>query len=440
MATQSKQVQLNIEEMKDFLRHMVSNNAFLQESGKVPVSVEIEGEAGIGKTSAALQLAAETGLNCVKINLAQIEELGDLVGYPVRQFQLCKEVSEDVKIPVYGNKEIRKQVMVGGKLEMKVFTEKIITGYESSSTGLDKSCMWIDEQAIADYQKQGYKFTGEKRMSYCPPEWIAGKSNGGFLIIDDYSRADQRFLQATMELIDRQSYISWSLPKGWNILLTSNPDNGDYQVNTLDVAQKTRFISVGLKFDVNCWAMWAEKESLDTRCINFLLMHPEVVNQRVNPRSITTFFNSISSIKDFDKDLPLIQMVGEGSVGGEVSTLFTMFINNKLDKMITPKDILFHADDNHVFNQLEKVIGKGDNYRADIASVLASRVANYGLVYAEKNSIPAQTIDRIIKLVTTDKNFTDDLKYVMVRKFLNGNKLKFQKLTNNAQIVLMGAR
>jgi len=250
----------------------------------------------------------------------------------------------------------------------------------------------------------------------------------------------QRFLQATMELIDRQSYISWSLPKGWNILLTSNPDNGDYQVNTLDVAQKTRFISVGLKFDVNCWAMWAEKESLDTRCINFLLMHPEVVNQRVNPRSITTFFNSISSIKDFDKDLPLIQMVGEGSVGGEVSTLFTMFINNKLDKMITPKDILFHADENHVFNRLESVIGKGDNYRADIASVLASRVANYGLVYAEKNSIPPQTIDRIIKLVTTDKNFTDDLKYVMVRKFLNGNKLKFQKLTNNAQVISMAAR
>ena len=190
MSTQTKQVQLNIEEMKNFLRHIVDNNKYLQENGKIPVSVEIEGEAGIGKTSAALQLADESGLDCVKINLAQIEELGDLVGYPIRQFQLCKEVQSTEKVPIYGTKETRKQVMIGGKLEMKVFSEKVLTGYEPVSTGLDASCMWVDEQAVDEYVKQGYKFTGEKRMSYCPPEWIAGKSKGGFLIIDDYSRAD----------------------------------------------------------------------------------------------------------------------------------------------------------------------------------------------------------------------------------------------------------
>jgi hypothetical protein len=29
-------------------------------------------------------------------------------------------------------------------------------------------------------------------------------------------------------------------------------------------------------------------------------------------------------------DLPLIQMIGEGSVGPDFSSMFTMFINNKL--------------------------------------------------------------------------------------------------------------
>ncbi len=437
---ESKRVQLNIEEMKDFLRHMVSNNNFLQESGKIPVSVEIEGEAGIGKTSAALQLAAETGLDCVKINLAQIEELGDLVGYPVRQFQLCKKVETSAKTPIWGEKEVRKQIMEGGKLVMKTTVEKIITGYEPGVDSIDSSCLWVDEQATEDYRKQGYSFTGEKRMSYCPPEWIAGKTQGGFLIIDDYSRADQRFLQACMELIDRQSYISWILPKGWNILLTSNPDNGDYHVNTMDVAQTTRFISVGLKFNIECWALWAEREGIDGRCINFLTMHPEIVSQKVNPRSITTFFNSISSLKDFDKELPLIQMIGEGSVGGEVATLFTMFINNKLDKMLTPKSILFHDNEAFIFSELERLIGKGDSYRADIASVLASRLANYGLVFAEKNSIPAATIDRLLKLITVNESFTDDLKFVLLRKLMHGNKLKFQKLGNNADVITMLAR
>ena len=38
-----------------------------------------------------LDLARENELDFVKLNLAQIEELGDLVGFPVRQFQMFKE-------------------------------------------------------------------------------------------------------------------------------------------------------------------------------------------------------------------------------------------------------------------------------------------------------------------------------------------------------------
>lgn len=68
-----------------------------------------------------------------------------------------------------------------------------------------------------------------------------------------------------------------------------------------------------------------------TILINFVLRHPEIVSPAVNPRSLTTFFNSISSIKDFEKELPMIQMIGEGSIGPEAATLFTTFINNRLD-------------------------------------------------------------------------------------------------------------
>ena len=46
------QVKLNVDEMKTFIKHMVNNNKYIQETGKVPVAVNIEGEAGLGKTSA----------------------------------------------------------------------------------------------------------------------------------------------------------------------------------------------------------------------------------------------------------------------------------------------------------------------------------------------------------------------------------------------------
>ena len=81
----SKSTQLNVDELKDFLKHMVKNNQHIQNEGKVPVAVNIEGDAGLGKTSAIIQLGKELDMEVVKINLSQIEELGDLVGFPVKE-------------------------------------------------------------------------------------------------------------------------------------------------------------------------------------------------------------------------------------------------------------------------------------------------------------------------------------------------------------------
>ena len=42
-----KQVVLNTTELKDFVKHIVANNRYLQENGKNPVAINIEGEAGL---------------------------------------------------------------------------------------------------------------------------------------------------------------------------------------------------------------------------------------------------------------------------------------------------------------------------------------------------------------------------------------------------------
>jgi hypothetical protein len=384
------QVKLNVEELKGFIKHMIVNNQTIQAQGKVPVAVNIEGDAGLGKTSAIMQLGQEMGRQVVKLNLAQLEELGDLVGFPVKEYQV---------------------------------------------KNAEGKTLWITEQEIEIAGTKGYRVV-DKRMSHAAPEWIQGKGEGGILILDDYTRADQRFTQATMELLDRQEYVSWKLPKDWHIILTTNPDNGDYNVTSLDVAQKTRFISVELKFDVDVWAKWAETAGIDGRCINFLLMHPESITQRINPRSVTTFFNAITSIEDFDSNLPLIQMIGEGSVGPEFAGLFTMFINNKLDRIISPKDII-EKDTQYVLNTLTHVIGKDDDYRADIASVLATRLVNYSLNFSTKHAVPQDMVDRLVVLSTASSVFTEDLKYRLVKDIINGNKVKFAKLIMNQEVMKM---
>ncbi len=462
MATQ--RVQMNSEELKDYLRHMITNNAIIQERGITPISSNIEGEAGIGKTSTIIQLAKELNMNFIRLNLAEIEELGDLVGFPLRQFEMCKQgemVAQTIQVPVTKlvpvmvkktvtqNKQVQKQVMgpdgtpvmrmvtVPVQIEQEVEEMQEQTVMETRTIQADNGkCLWIDEHAVNEYAKQGYNFTGKKRMSYCPPEWIADLDDRpGILCLDDYTRADQRFIQACMTLIENHTYMSWSLPKNWNIILTTNPDNGDYLVTAMDGAQKTRFVTVDLKFDVNCWAKWAEKAGIDGRCVNFLLMHPELVQGTCNARSIVTFFNAISSIEDFSSNLPLIQMIGEGSVGPEFSTMFTTFINNKLDKLVTPKDILLHDNEQYIIGELRNCIGRGPDYRADIASVLTTRLINFTVNYADTNAITQKVIDRLVKLTTDEDTLTDDLKYVLIKKVLNGNKTKFNRLMTNPAVM-----
>jgi len=389
MSKKTNLVALNANELKQFLTHIIENNRVIQKQDKIPVSVEVIGESGIGKTSTIIQLAKELELNFVKLNLSQIEEIGDLVGFPIRQFEMQR------------NEE----------------SEKI----------------WVDENILDEKIKQGYYSTGLNRMSYCAPEWISGKESGGILLLDDWNRADIRFIQAVMELIDRQQYISWSLPKDWHIILTANPDNGDYLVSSIDNAQKTRFITVNLKYDVDCWAKWAEENHIDGRCINFMLLHPELVTTEINSRSVSMFFNSISSIKSFDNQLPLIQMIGEGSVGPEFSSMFTMFINNKLDKMISPQNIM-EQDEKYVLNTLKSIVGKDDNYRADLASTLSTRIVNYLDIFSKSNSINKEVTNRISTIIN-EKIFTNDICYNMVKSIYNNNPGKFKSMMLDKNLV-----
>ena len=210
-------------------------------------------------------------------------------------------------------------------------------------------------------------------------------------------------------------------------------------VTSQDLAQKTRYISVDFRFDVDVWAQWAEKNGVDSRAINFMLMHPELVTKDVNARIITKFFDSVSSIPKFEDNLPLIQMIGEGSVGVDFSSMFTMFINNKLDRIISPEDT-FTKDEAYVMGALTAAVGKDDDFRADISSVIATRLINYSLMHAETKPVPDAMINRLVKLTTDCEAFTNDLRYYMVKEIVNGNKNKFSKMMMNTNVVKMAVQ
>lgn len=373
-----------LKQIAGVLSHIIENNRFLEANNKKPIAVEIVGESGIGKTSLIEQIAQEKNKSFVKRNFSQIEELGDLVGFPLREF-------------------------------------------------LTAEGDWVNEKQV---DTNNYNLTGETRTVHCPPSWIPKECpNGGILLLDDYSRAQPRFIQATMELINRGEYDDWKVPMGWTIILTSNPDNGKYLVSSMDEAQKTRFISLEADFNVQEWAEWAEANEIDSRCINFVLLHEEVIQGEINARIATEFFNSIASLSNFSEvnNLKIIQTLGSGSVGEEFTTTFILFINNRLDKLPSPRYIMENDDEEAVILDLKKAVGtEGEDYKNSVAGALVQRLINYNKFQLKtKKRAKESTVKRIENIICSDI-FAADAKLFLVKEF--SSLKQFENLMLNEEI------
>jgi hypothetical protein len=108
-----------------------------------------------------------------------------------------------------------------------------------------------------------------------------------------------------------------------------------------------------------------------------------------------------------------------------------------MDQIISPSDIINNPNESYVVGALNTAIGSGDSFRADISSVVATRIINYCLIHAETKTVTDQMVNRVIKLVTDCDAFTDDLRYYIVKEIVNGNKQKWQKLMMNSTVVKM---
>ena len=217
--------------------------------------------------------------------------------------------------------------------------------------------------------------------SFIPPQWVPKEDGPGILLIDDVNRADDRILRGIMQLLQNFELVSWSLPPEWQIVLTANPDGGDYSVTSMDDAMLTRMMHITMQFDVKAWASWAEKNKVDSRGINFVLTYPEMVKGvMTTPRSLVQFFNSIQSIDKLSENLSLVQTLAASCLDEETVTAFITFVQQNLSALIEPEKILvaknFEVD---VRIPIEEMVKK-DILRVDILATLCTRISNYLII------------------------------------------------------------
>jgi MoxR-like ATPase len=210
-----------------------------------------------------------------------------------------------------------------------------------------------------------------------PPEWVPREPGPGILLIDDVNRADDRILRGLMQLLQNFELAGWKLPPKWQILLTANPDGGDYSVTPMDDAMLTRMLHVTLRFDPKRWAAWAEKNGVDPRGIAFVLTYPEVVTgERTTPRTLVQFFDRIANIVDLEKEIDLVTILGESCLDKSTVSAFIAFVNTNLEDLVSPEDILGAKKIETVAARLGKLVDR-DVKRVDILNAVCTRLVNH---------------------------------------------------------------
>ncbi|GAA4887185.1 AAA family ATPase [Ferrimonas pelagia] len=261
--------------------------------------------------------------------------------------------------------------------------------------------------------------SGNSVTSFAAPEWVPTEPGPGILLIDDVNRADERILRGLMQLLQNHELISWELPEGWQIVLTANPDGGDYSVTTMDDAMLTRMMHITMEFDAKAWALWAAQHGVDTRGIDFVLTYPELVSgERTTPRSLVQFFASIAAIDDLKAQLPLVNTLAHACLDTTTCHAFIAFVEQNLSKLISPQTIINSTDfEKQVQPAIERAVGAHPP-RIDILATLCTRLQHYlHIEQLHPNAAQLANIQAFLKLAV----LPNDLRLGMMQEMVNGN-------------------
>ena len=226
----------------------------------------------------------------------------------------------------------------------------------------------------------GLPYVDGEKMLYKKPSWVPDNTKKqGVLLLDDFNRADIRIIKGLMQLIQYREISSWSIPKDWIIVCTGNPENELFSTTSFDSAIMSRFMHVTLNWNHKIWAKWALEKGINPNFINFVLNHPETLEngEITSPRTITTFFSMIEGLKPIKEHLNIIEILGLGLLDSETVASFIYFINNISQRIVEPKVLLNIYDENLINDYVDELLTSDEGVRLDLINTFFERLVIY---------------------------------------------------------------
>ena len=215
----------------------------------------------------------------------------------------------------------------------------------------------------------GYPFIEEKTdkndkkykvTNHAKPTWFPLPGTKGILFMDELNRSAQDVRQSVFQVIRERRLHEHILPDGWHIVSAINPENGNYQVETLDKAMLRRFCCLKVSTNAEVFMKWGKVKKKDDVILQFIAVQPDLLikeepvtfEQQPTPDG-WSMVSDLKQGKMIPKDLEM--EVIAGLVGRESAISYIKYCDESYKKPVSGKDVLDHYD------KVEKKLKKQKN-------------------------------------------------------------------------------
>lgn len=177
---------------------------------------------------------------------------------------------------------------------------------------------------------------GRQRLTFATPSYWPDEGEG-VIILEEMNRAPTSIMQCILSLTDaRRGFDGYVLPKGWIVVGCINPENTEYDVNTMDPALKDRFEIFQVGYDKPAFLDYMKGSEWHRDIINFVesncwnYITPEEVkgvpgSKYISPRTLSKLNAVLSAGYDKEDEMLFYTTV----LGNNIAKDFYNFRHNE---------------------------------------------------------------------------------------------------------------
>ena len=221
----------------------------------------------------------------------------------------------------------------------------------------DENCIMEGDAGIAYSFKMLYSdFVPKNQDTY------------GIFVIDEFSRGDHTLQQLLWQVQNEYAIHRYKFPKGWFVISIDNPDDQEYQMDTMeDAAGLRRQNHIYSEVSVKDFLDYAIAQNFHNLIIEFIQTHPDYIydfeaqkrgSVYANPASYEKLSDHLIKMElDEGIDFEEIDIISSGLLNSSMTRMFIEFARDKKD--INPKDVFY--DYAKVKADIDKLKKNGDN-------------------------------------------------------------------------------